>query len=401
MRNKLHARVSEFKDSKVIKEKGLYPYFRPIESGQDTEVLIDGKTVLMFGSNSYLGLTNHPYIIEAAQKALEKYGSGCAGSRFLNGTLDIHEELERRLAIYTGKESAVLFSTGYQANLGALSCLTGRNDYLILDESDHASIIDGSRLSFSKVIKYAHNDMNDLRKKLSLLPDDALKLIATDGIFSMEGDIVKLHELNEVAADFGASVLVDDAHSLGVIGQKGAGTASHFGLTDATDLIMGTFSKSLASLGGFIASDAETIEYLKHRARSLMFSASMTPASVASTLAALDIIESEPDHIERLWANTRYAKELLLINGFDLGRTESPILPVYIRDNEKTFMITKLLQQDGVFVNPVVSPAVPTQDSLIRFSLMATHTFSQIEEAVDKLTKAFKQVRPEMIKENV
>lgn len=401
MRNKLHTRVSEFKDSKVIKEKGLYPYFRPIESGQDTEVLIDGKTVLMFGSNSYLGLTNHPYIIEAAQKALEKYGSGCAGSRFLNGTLDIHEELERRLSIYTGKESAVLFSTGYQANLGALSCLTGRNDYLILDESDHASIIDGSRLSFSKVIKYAHNDMKDLRKKLSLLPEDALKLIATDGIFSMEGDIVKLPELNEVAAEFGASVLVDDAHSLGVIGQNGAGTSSHFGLTESTDLIMGTFSKSLASLGGFIASDAETIEYLKHRARSLMFSASMTPASVASTLAALDIIESEPDHIERLWANTRYAKELLLINGFDLGRTESPILPVYIRDNEKTFLITKLLQQDGVFVNPVVSPAVPAQDSLIRFSLMATHTFGQIEEAVDKLTKAFKQVCPERIKETV
>jgi 8-amino-7-oxononanoate synthase len=401
MRNKLHARVSEFKDSKIAKEKGVYPYFRPIESGQDTEVLINGKTVLMFGSNSYLGLTNHPYIIEMAQKALEKYGSGCAGSRFLNGTLDIHEELERRLSIFTGKEATVLFSTGYQANLGVMSCLTGRNDYLILDECDHASIIDGSRLSFSKVIKYAHNDMKDLRKKLSLLPEDALKLIATDGIFSMEGDIVKLPELQAVAADFGASVMVDDAHSLGVIGEKGAGTASYFGLTDSTDLIMGTFSKSLASLGGFIASDADTIEYLKHRARSLMFSASMTPASVASTLAALDIIESEPDHIERLWANTRYAKELLLINGFDLGKTESPILPVYVRDNEKTFMITKLLQEDGVFVNPVVSPGVAPQDSLIRFSLMATHTFSQIEEAVDKLSKAFKQVFPERVRENV
>jgi 8-amino-7-oxononanoate synthase len=397
MRNKLHNRVSEFKDSKIVKEKGLYPYFRPIESGQDTEVLINGKTVLMFGSNSYLGLTNHPAIIEAAQIAVQKYGTGCAGSRFLNGTLDIHEELELRLAKYTGKEASVLFSTGYQANLGALSCLTGRNDYLILDESDHASIIDGSRLSFSKVIKYAHNDMKDLRKKLNLLPEDAVKLIATDGIFSMEGDIVKLQELNEVAADFGASVLVDDAHSLGVIGDNGAGTASHFGLTESTDLIMGTFSKSLASLGGFIASDAETIEYLKHRARSLMFSASMTPASVASTIAALDIIETEPHHIERLWANTRYAKELLLINGFDLGRTESPILPVYIRDNEKTFLITKLLQDDGVFVNPVVSPAVPTQDSLIRFSLMATHTFSQIEEAIDKLSKAYKLVYPEAV----
>jgi 8-amino-7-oxononanoate synthase len=401
MRNKLHERVSGFKDSKIAKERGIYPFFRPIESGQDTEVVIDGKTVLMFGSNSYLGLTNHPYIIEAAQKALEKYGSGCAGSRFLNGTLDIHEELERRLAAFTGKEAAILFSTGYQANLGALSCITGRNDYLILDESDHASIIDGSRLSFSKVIKYAHNDINDLRKKLSLLPEDALKLIAADGIFSMEGDIVKLPQLTEVALEFGASILIDDAHSLGVIGVNGAGTASHFGLTDSTDLIMGTFSKSLASLGGFIASDEQTIEYLKHRARSLMFSASMTPASVASTLAALDIIETEPDHIQRLWANTRYAKELLLLNGFDLGHTESPILPVYIRDNEKTFLITKLLQQDGVFVNPVVSPAVRPQDSLIRFSLMATHTFGQIEEAVDKLTKAFKQVSPEYYMEKL
>lgn len=401
MKNKLRNRVSEFKDSKIIKESGLYPYFRPIESGQDTEVIINGKSVLMFGSNSYLGLTNHPAIIEAAQKAAQKYGTGCAGSRFLNGTLDIHEELEYRLAKYTGKEGAVLFSTGYQANLGALSCLTGRNDYLILDESDHASIIDGSRLSFSKVVKYAHNDMQDLRKKLSLLPEDAVKLIATDGIFSMEGDIVKLPELIQVAEEFGASVLVDDAHSLGVIGEKGSGTASHFNLTDKTDLIMGTFSKSLASLGGFIAADEDTIEYLRHRARSMIFSASMTPSSVASTIAALDVIETEPHHIESLWANTRYAKELLLLNGFDLGRTESPILPIYIRDNHNTFLITKLLQDDGVFVNPVVSPAVPSNDSLIRFSLMATHTFAQIEEAVDKLAKAYKQLNVNPIQEKV
>ncbi|RDB06995.1 serine palmitoyltransferase [Runella aurantiaca] len=398
MSKKLQNKVAEFKDAAAIKEKGLYPYFRPIESGQDTEVIIDGKPVLMFGSNSYLGLTNHPYIIEASQKAAQKYGTGCAGSRFLNGTLDIHIELERRLAAYTGKESAILFSTGYQANLGAISSLTGRNDYILLDEMNHASIIDGSRLSFSKVIKYAHNDMTDLRKKLSLLPDEAVKLIVTDGIFSMEGDIVNLPDLNKVAADFDAAIMVDDAHSLGVIGEKGAGASSHFGLTDSTDLIMGTFSKSLASLGGFIASDAATVDYLKHRARSLIFSASMTPATVASTLAALDIIESEPFHIERLWANTRYAKELLLISGFDLGHTESPILPVYIRNNDLTFMMTKLLQEDGVFVNPVVSPAVRPEDTLIRFSLMATHTFSQIEEAVDKMARIYRKLRPEAIK---
>ncbi len=398
MSKKLQNKVAEFKDAAAIKEKGLYPYFRPIESGQDTEVIIDGKPVLMFGSNSYLGLTNHPYIIEASQKAAQKYGTGCAGSRFLNGTLDIHIELERRLAAYTGKEAAILFSTGYQANLGAISSLTGRNDYILLDEMNHASIIDGSRLSFSKVVKYAHNDMADLRKKLSLLPDEAVKLIVTDGIFSMEGDIVNLPELNEVAADFDAAIMVDDAHSLGVIGEKGAGASSHFGLTDSTDLIMGTFSKSLASLGGFIASDAATVDYLKHRARSLIFSASMTPATVASTLAALDIIESEPFHIERLWANTRYAKELLLINGFDLGHTESPILPVYIRNNDLTFMMTKLLQEDGVFVNPVVSPAVRPEDTLIRFSLMATHTFSQIEEAVDKMARIYRKLCPEAIK---
>lgn len=385
-------KISAFRDAEIIKEKGLYPYFRAIESGQDTEVYIKGKRVLMFGSNSYLGLTNHPRVIEAAQFAVAKYGSGCAGSRFLNGTLDIHEQLEEELAVFTGKQAAVLFSTGFQANLGAISCLTGRNDYILLDERNHASIIDGSRLSFSKVVKYAHNDMDDLRNKISNLPEDSLKLIVTDGIFSMEGDIVKLPELHQVAADYDAAVMVDDAHSLGVIGDLGAGTADHFGLTDKTDLIMGTFSKSLASLGGFIAADVQTIEYLKHRARSLMFSASMTPASAASTLAALDIIRTEPEHIKKLWDNTVFAKQLLEANGFELGRTESPILPVYIRDNFKTFQITQLLLEDGVFVNPVVSPGVPADESLIRFSLMATHSFDQIEQAIEKLAKAFKMV---------
>ena len=393
MRKKLHDRIAAFKDATAIKEKGLYPYFRAIESGQDTEVIIDGKKVLMFGSNSYLGLTNHPEIKEAAKRAIDKYGTGCAGSRFLNGTLDIHIELERRLAAYVGKEAAVLFSTGFQVNLGVISCLLDRNDYLILDEYDHASIIDGSRLSFSRSIKYAHNDMDDLRKKLSRLPEDAAKLIVADGIFSMEGDLVNLPEIVKIADEFGANIMMDDAHSLGVIGLNGSGTASHFGLTDKVDLIMGTFSKSLASLGGFIAGTEETIEFVKHRARSLMFSASMPPAAVASVIAALDIIESEPERIDQLWANTNYAKKLLVGAGFDIGHTDSPIIPVYIRDNDKTFLITNILSNNGIFVNPVVSPAVPSDSSLIRFSLMATHTFEQIEEAVEKLTAAAKQVQ--------
>lgn len=389
MNEALKNRISLYKEAEAVKKAGLYPYFRTISSGQDTMVRIGGKPVLMFGSNSYLGLTNHPKVIEAGQQALQKYGSGCAGSRFLNGTLDIHEKLERRLAEYTGKEKAILYSTGYQANLGVLSCLTGRNDYILMDESNHASLIDGSRLSFSKVIKYRHNDPDDLQRKISLLPENALKLIATDGIFSMEGDIVKLPEIVKVAGEHDASVLVDDAHSLGVIGVKGSGTASHFGLGDEVHLVMGTFSKSLASLGGFIASDAATIEYLKHKSRALIFSASMTPAAAASTMAALELIQNEPHHIERLWVNTRYARALLAENGFDTGKSESPILPVYVRDNHRTFLITKMLQDEGVFVNPVISPAVKPEDTLIRFSLMATHSFSQIEEAVDKMIRVF------------
>lgn len=401
MRKKLQDRVASFQDAKRIKEQGLYPYFRSISSAQDTEVIIDGKEVLMFGSNSYLGLTNHPKIKEAAQKAIEKYGTGCAGSRFLNGTLDIHLELEQKLAAYVDKPAAVLFSTGFQVNLGVISCLLDRNDYLILDEYDHASIIDGSRLAFSRTIKYAHNDMNDLRAKLSRLPEDAAKLIVSDGIFSMEGDMVNLPEMVKIADEFGANIMMDDAHSLGVIGFNGAGTASHFNLTKDVDLIMGTFSKSLASLGGFIAADEDTIEFIKHRARSLMFSASMPPSAVASVIAALDIIESEPERIDKLWANTNYAKKLLLDAGFEIGHPESPILPIYIRDNAKTFIITNILQNNGVFVNPVVSPAVPSDASLIRFSLMATHTFEQIETAIDKLKLAFKEASIDLVKASI
>jgi 8-amino-7-oxononanoate synthase len=397
----LRAKLAEFKTAAVARERGIYPYFRPIESAQDTEVYINNKRVLMFGSNSYLGLTNHPRIKKAAIDAIEKYGTGCAGSRFLNGTLDIHIELEERLAAFVNKQAALVFSTGFQSNLGALSCITGRNDYLILDEYDHASIIDGTRLGFSRVIKYGHNNMQDLQRKLNVLPEEAIKVIVVDGIFSMEGDIAKLPEIVAIAEKYKASIVVDDAHSIGVIGHRGSGTASHFNLTEKVDIITGTFSKSLASLGGFIASDYETIEYLKHHARSLIFSASMTPSAAASVLAALDIIETEPEHMLRLWDNTRYATRLLFEEGFDIGASESPIIPIYIRDNEKTFYITNVLQSEGVFVNPVVSPAVPSDSSLIRFSLMATHTFSQIEEAVEKLSKAFRLAGVMTTKESI
>ena len=400
MHKKLHKKIELFQDAEMIKKAGVYPYFRVIECGQDTEVLLNGKKVLMFGSNSYLGLTNHPKIKEASKKAIDKYGTGCAGSRFLNGTLDIHIELERKLAAYVNKEAALLFSTGFQVNLGVLSCITGRNDYLILDEYDHASLIDGSRLSFSKTVKYRHNDMADLEQKLANLPDEAVKLIVVDGVFSMEGDIVKLPEIVELADKYGVNVMVDDAHSLGVLGEKGAGTASHFGVNDQIDLIGGTFSKSLASIGGFIAADKPVIEYLKHHARSLMFSASISPAAAASALAALNVLKEEPQRIEKLWNNTHYALDAFTKAGFDIGKTESPIIPIFVRDNEKTFLMAKMLMDEGIFVNPVVSPAVNSDASMIRFSLMSTHSFKQIDYAIEKIQKvAFKLKVPQLNKE--
>ena len=383
----LKAKFSSYDAPQKVKEAGLYPYFREIESDQDTEVIIRGKKVLMFGSNSYLGLTNHPKIKEAAKKAIDKYGTGCAGSRFLNGTLDIHIELEQRLARLVKKESVVCYSTGFQVNLGVVSILAGRNDYLVLDELDHASIIEGSRLSFSKVFKYAHNDMKALESKLKLCDPDAVKLIVADGIFSMEGDIVKLPEIVKLSQKYNASIMIDDAHSLGVLGKNGAGTASHFGLTDKVDLIMGTFSKSLAALGGFIAGDEDVINFIKHNSRSLLFSASMTPASVATVLCAIEIMESEPERIKHLWDITMYANERFKTLGFDIGKSESPIIPLFIRDDIKALKMSQSLMAEGVFVNPVVSPGVPKEDSLIRFSLMATHTFDQVDIAIDKITK--------------
>lgn len=390
MIKQLHQKLSAFTAADEIKKAGMYPYFKAITSGQNTSITYQGKELLMFGSNSYLGLTTHPKIKEAAKAALEKYGSGCAGSRFLNGTIDLHVQLEEKLAAFVGKEAAIVFSTGFQVNLGVISCLTGRNDYILLDEYNHASIIDGARLSYSKTIKYAHNNMEDLRNKLSSLPENSIKFIVTDGIFSMEGDIVDLKSLIAVAKEFEAVVMLDDAHSLGVLGSNGSGTASHFNLEEDVDLIMGTFSKSLASVGGFIAGDEKTIDYIRHNARSLMFSASMPPASAASVIAALEIIKEEPNRIQTLWDNTNYAIQKFRTLGFDIGKTESPIIPIYIRDNEKTFLLTKMLLEEGVFVNPVVSPAVPTESTLIRFSLMATHTIEQIDTAIDKIAKVYK-----------
>jgi 8-amino-7-oxononanoate synthase len=386
----LQERLSKYDAPQKAMQAGIYPYFRVIESDQDTVVKMNGKDVLMFGSNSYLGLTNHPKIKEAAKRAVDKYGTGCAGSRFLNGTLDIHIKLEERLADLVGKEAALCYSTGFQVNLGVVSVLTGRKDHVLLDELDHASIIEGSRLSFSKVLKFAHNDMHVLESKLKHCVPDSLKLIVVDGIFSMEGDIAKLPDLVRLADKYNATIMVDDAHSIGVLGKNGSGTSSHFGLTDKVDLIMGTFSKSLASLGGFIASDKDTINFLKHNSRTLIFSASMTPASAASVLAAIDIMVSEPERINHLWEISHYALRTFKEIGFDTGKSETPIIPLYIRDQLKSLLLTKALLEDGIFVNPVVSPAVRKEDCLIRYSLMATHTKEQVDISIEKITRAAK-----------
>lgn len=393
----LNKKVDSFTTVEMLKASNLYPFFRPLESDQDSEVIIGGKKVLMFGSNSYLGLTNHKYIKECAKNAINKYGSGCAGSRFLNGTLDLHLELEEALAQFVGKEAALVFSTGYQVNLGVLSALGARGDFLFLDERDHACIIDGARLSFSKLFKFGHSDMAHLEKLLSNVPYEAFKLIATDGVFSMEGDIALLPEIIKLAKKYNASVFVDDAHSIGVLGPNGEGTAAHFNLTNEVDLIMGTFSKSLASIGGFIAADKNVIEYLKHHARSLMFSASIPPSATASALAALTILKGNPALIEKLWINTNYAIEKFRKEGFDIGATETPIIPIFIRDTEKTFQMAKILLDQGIFINPVVSPAVRSEDSLIRFSLMATHSVEQIDYAIDMIKKVATQINVHLI----
>lgn len=374
-----------------VKAKGIYPYYRPIESGQDPIVRMKGKNVLMFGSNSYLGLSDDPRLKEAAIAAIRKYGTSCSGSRFLNGTLDIHLELEEKLAKLVGKEEAVTYSTGFQVNLGIVSLGT-RDGYLFLDSYDHASIIDGSRLSFSKVLKFAHNDMNALEDKLKVAPADAPKLIVVDGVYSMSGDLAPLPTILDLADKYNAAVMVDDAHSLGVFGEQGRGTANYFGVTDRVDLIMGTFSKSFGSLGGFIAGNKTMLNYIKHNSRSLIFSASMPPANVAAVSKAIDIMLEEPERISHLWDITNFAHEEFVRRGFDIGTTESPIFPLYVRDTEKCLTAVRDALDEGVFITPVIPPAVPQDSVIIRFALMATHSKEQVEEGIDKLEKIFRRL---------
>jgi 8-amino-7-oxononanoate synthase len=385
-------KVWQFKEHEAARSTGLYPYFRPISSAQDTEVLMDGRRVLMLGSNSYLGLTTHPEVKEAVKRAVDKYGSGCAGSRFLNGTLDIHLQLERELAELVHKEAALVYSTGFQTNLGIISTLVGKGEYVLTDRDDHASIVDGCLLSSGEFVRFPHNDMAGLEAKLKECPPDAGKLIAVDGVFSMKGDIAPLCDIVDLAETHGAAVLVDDAHGIGVMGRGGAGTCDQMGLTDRVHLIMGTFSKSLASLGGFVASDLRTIDYLKHRSRPLIFSASITPGNAAAVLAALHIMKREPERFERLWHNTHLMKQGLMELGFNTGDSQTPILPVYVGDVTTCWRMCKRLDEEGVFVNPVISPAVAPNESLLRISLMATHTDEQIAFALRKLSKVGREL---------
>jgi 8-amino-7-oxononanoate synthase len=385
-------KCSEFRDAHVIRDLGIYPYFRMIASGQDPVVSMNGSRVIMLGSNNYLGLTNHPEIKAAAAQALEKYGTGTAGSRFLNGTLEIHVELEEKLARFMNREAALTFSTGFQVNLGVISTIIGRNDVVILDSLDHACILDGARLSYGRVLKYAHNDMAVLEERLRSVGPDRGAMIVVDGVFSMEGDLADIPNIVDLKRKFGARLMIDDAHGVGVLGEYGRGTAEHFGLEGDADLVMGTFSKSLATVGGFVAGDADIIDYVKHTARSLMFSAAPPPASVASVIKALEIIEREPERRARLWENTAYMKSEFSAMGFDTGQSASPVIPLAVGDNMAAFKMTMRLQEEGVFANPVVSPAVPEGRAMIRTSYMATHT----REHLDRALEAFRLIGREM-----
>ncbi len=387
-RSSLLDKCDQFTRADELKAMHLYPYLRVIESGQGTEVMINGRKMLMLGSNSYLELTTHPHIKERALEAVRRYGSGCAGSRFLNGTLPIHVELEKRLADLVGKEAALVFPTGFQTNTGVISTLVHKGEYILSDKLNHACIVDGCALSLGNVIRYQHNDMSDLEDKLSALPHGAGKLIVTDGVFSMEGDICKLPDLVRLAKRYGASVMVDDAHGLGVLGAGGSGTASHFGLTDDVDLIMGTFSKSLASIGGFIAASERVINYLMHHARPFIFSASASPASVAAALGALDVMRDEPERIERVWANARFLKRGFNELGFDTGNSETPIIPIVVDGFERCFAVWRFMHDEGIFINPVVPPAVPPGRCLIRVSVTAGHTEEQLSWVLGKFAEA-------------
>jgi 8-amino-7-oxononanoate synthase len=385
----LQERYKSYRIPQEFMEKGVYPYFREITGKQGTEVEMVGHKVLMFGSNAYTGLTGDQRIIDKAKAALDKYGSGCAGSRFLNGTLDIHVQLEKEIAKFIGKDDCLCLSTGFSVNQGVIPALLSKDDYVICDDRDHASIVDGRRLAFAKQLHYKHNDMADLERVLQKLPQDAIKLIVVDGVFSMEGDLAKLPEIIQLKHKYNCSVMVDEAHGVGVFGKQGRGVCDHFGLTDEVDLIMGTFSKSLASIGGFICSDKDTINFLRHTCRTYIFSASNTPAATAAAMEALHIIQQEPERIEKLWNVTRYALKRFREEGFEIGETESPIIPLYVRDAEKTFLVTALAFNNGVFINPVIPPACAPQDTLVRYALMATHTEEQVERSVKILKKIF------------
>lgn len=387
----LQEKYKSYREPQKYMAAGVYPYFRAITSKQGTEVEMGGHKVLMFGSNAYTGLTGDQRIIDAAKAAIDKYGSGCAGSRFLNGTLDLHVALEKELAEFEGKDEALCFSTGFSVNSGVLTQVVGRNDFIICDDRDHASIVDGRRLSFAKQLHYKHNDMDDLETILKGLPYEAIKLIVVDGVFSMEGDLAKLPQIVELKKKYNCSIMVDEAHGLGVFGRQGRGVCDYFGVSDDVDLIMGTFSKSLASIGGFIAGDFDTINYLRHTCRTYIFSASNTPAATAAAMEALHIIKSEPERMEHLWTVTRYALRRFREEGFEIGETESPIIPLYIHDTDKTFLVTKLAFDDGVFINPVIPPACAPQDTLVRFALMASHSEEEVERGVKVLTKIFKE----------
>ena len=385
----LQERYKNYRVPQQYMEEGVYPYFREITSKQGPEVTMEGHQVLMFGSNAYTGLTGDDRVITAAEKALLKYGSGCAGSRFLNGTLDIHVQLEKELAEFEHKDAALCFSTGFSVNAGVIPQLVGRGDYVICDDRDHASIVDGRRLSFATQLHYKHNDMEDLERVLKKLPHEAVKLIVVDGVFSMEGDLAKLPEIVELKHKYNCSIMVDEAHGLGVFGEQGRGVCHHFGLQDEVDVIMGTFSKSLASIGGFVAADWDTINYLRHTSRTYIFSASDTPAATAAAIEALHIIQEEPERIQHLWDVTNYALKRFREEGFEIGETESPIIPLYVRDSYKTFLVTKLAFDRGVFINPVIPPACAPQDTLVRFALMATHSKEQVERGVEILKQIF------------
>ena len=387
----LFEKCYKYNDPQIVRDMGIYPYFHPIQSAPGDEVIVDGKKCIMVGSNNYLGLVNHPKVKEAAARAADKYGSGCTGSRFLNGTLDLHLELEEKLARFVKKEDAIVFSTGFQTNLGVISCLVGKNDVVVIDRQVHACIVDGARLSYGKIHKFAHNDMDDFERVLANIRNNSNSrcgiIVVVDGVFSMEGDIINLPELVRIGKKYGARIMVDDAHAVGYLGATGAGTAEHFNLTDEVDLTMGTFSKSFAAIGGFVAGEKPVIEFIKHKARSYIFSASIPPSSAAAVLAALEIIQSEPERRERLWANARRMQREFRELGFRVSNTQTPIVPIVVGEDLECFAFWKALFDNGVFTNPVISPAVPSGQAMIRTSYTATHTEKHLDRVVEVVAK--------------